>query len=292
MKPPRPHRLQRETVVADRGGGFTARTIARDGFPFAWHYHPEVELTLITAGRGLRFVGDSVEHFREGDCVLLGGDCPHTWFSAPVAGRPARALVIQFPATLFTGLAQLPELTPVAALLERARRGLAIGRPARTEVAALMAEICAVPAGDARRLTALIEALALIARDRQGRTLASGVRPADAAAQRRLGEVLAWVQQHHGEAIAQPGVAARAGLSPAAFSRFFRRTVGRTFVAYLAELRVGTACRLLIEDGRDIAAIALAAGFGNLSNFNRRFRAVKGMAPSAYRRLALRTAGG
>ena len=67
-------------------------------FPFEWHYHPEFELTLITAGRGRRFVGDHIADFREGDLVLLGALLPHTWRSGPShSGRKRRrAIVVQF----------------------------------------------------------------------------------------------------------------------------------------------------------------------------------------------------
>ena len=79
-------------------------------------------------------------------------------------------------------------------------------------------------------------------------------------------------------------VAELLGMTPSAFSRFFRRATGRTFVDYLGALRIAHACELLVETDLPVLQISLAAGFNNLSNFNRRFRRLKGMTPGEYRR--------
>jgi AraC-like DNA-binding protein len=284
MRPPGPRRLHREVVAADDGGSFHAHDYSQPGFPFRWHYHPEAELTVIIEGRGLRFVGDSIEPFREGDCVLVGPDCPHSWSAEPRRGRRVRAQVIQFDPAPLAGLLALREFAAAASAVTRSGRGLLVEGAARARVATLVDEMCATPATAPRRVTALVEALAVVGAG-ASRELSSGIRPLDAAARRRLGEVLAWLEANATRAPTQGEAAARAGLSPAAFSRFFARTVGKTFVAYLGELKIGTACRLLAETDRPILDIAMASGFNNLANFNRRFRALKGVPPSAWRRM-------
>ncbi|MBC8009335.1 MAG: helix-turn-helix transcriptional regulator [Burkholderiales bacterium] len=98
---------------------------------------------------------------------------------------------------------------------------------------------------------------------------------------------MAHLGEKAGEAISQAEVARLAGMSPSAFSRFFRREVGKTFQAYLADLRLGIACRQLIETDQRVSEIAFAAGFGNLSNFNRLFQRSRGVAPREFRRRAL-----
>ena len=48
-------------------------------FDVQYHFHPEIELTLILKSEGKRFVGNQVSDFQEGDLVLLGPNVPHCW---------------------------------------------------------------------------------------------------------------------------------------------------------------------------------------------------------------------
>ena len=57
-----------------------------------------------------------------------------------------------------------------------------------------------------------------------------------------------------------------------------------TASAYIAELRIGQACALLVNGERPIAHVAEAAGYRSLANFNRQFLAARGMTPRAFRR--------
>ena len=62
-----------------------------------------------------------------------------------------------------------------------------------------------------------------------------------------------------------------------------KKSTGKTFIRYVNELRVGHACRLLIETEFSIAEICYQVGFNNVSNFNRRFRELHLMSPKQYR---------
>jgi len=101
----------------------------------------------------------------------------------------------------------------------------------------------------------------------------------------RLGRVLDYVNQRAAEGVQQREAARRAGLSPAAFSRYFRKKMGHTFEDFVNEVRVGRSCRALIETPeKSVAEIAFAAGYNNLANFNRQFRRRTGLSPVEYRR--------
>jgi AraC-like DNA-binding protein len=97
--------------------------------------------------------------------------------------------------------------------------------------------------------------------------------------------VCSFLHAHFTERIDRAQLASLASLSEGAFSRFFHACTGRTMPQYVNELRVGRACRLLMEGPeRTVSDVALDCGFENLANFNRRFRAVKGMTPSEFRK--------
>ena len=59
----------KEEVWVDHGDGEPVREI---GVGRSWHYHPEIELTMITSGEGTRYVGDDVSLFHGPELVLLG----------------------------------------------------------------------------------------------------------------------------------------------------------------------------------------------------------------------------
>lgn len=252
-------------------------------FPFDWHYHAEVELTWIESGEGTRYVGDVIEPYGPGDLVLLGGGLPHTWSSERPGGRARahRAVVTQFSAETFLGR-DGPEFAAVRDVLSRAARGLRF--PAGCVANEVWAGLVSARGLDAWcRLAHLLDVLA---RQPGARTIASAgylPRPRHGP-EHRFGRALAYVGENVEIGPVYLRDAARVvHLSPAAFSRFFRRFAGETFVRYVNGLRVAKAARLLVETDRPVAGIAFDCGFGNLANFNRRFRERKACAPLAFR---------
>lgn len=282
MQLPRRRQPERELIAPALGASFAIREFRPSHWPLRWHCHAELELTLIERGRGLRHVGDSVRPFVEGDLCLLGPDLPHSWTSPPTPGRTKHALVAQFPERLVAGLS---EGRALAGLIERARRGLAFHGDARAEGAERLRRIAAT-ASPLDRLGQLLSLLARLAASDDAEPLALAAATAPRRGEARVAAALALVHQRALAGADQAAIAAAVGMSPAAFSRFVRRHLGRTYLAYRAELRIAAACQALAESTRPVLDIALAAGFDNLSTFNRQFRGLKGITPSAYRRLA------
>ena len=181
--------------------------------------------------------------------------------------------------------ADLPEWRGVRALLAKSQRGLSITGPTRRSVADLMKQMARHRAGSWRRWQLLTEALGILSESRDCAPLAGHgyEHVPNQQTDRKLGRVLRFIDEHRHEALAQQAVANSAGLSPAAFSRFFKRATGKTFVAYVNDLRLREACRALLETDQSITEIAYAAGFNNLSHFHQQFRQATGKSPREYR---------
>ncbi|CAN5827098.1 AraC family transcriptional regulator [soil metagenome] len=258
-------------------------------FPWAWHYHPEFELTWIRAGRGRRVVGDHADVYASGDLVLLGSNLPHTWASAEGEVKN-HAVVIQFrPEAIPESLLRLPEFHAVHVLLEGAGRGLRFPGANRS----LRGSLLALPGKmGLQGWIGLLEVLEHLSRDSRAWPLASaGYRHHRShRLHSRLEQVTTHIEQNFREPLPLAEGARLCGLTPSAFSRFFRQMTGQTFVAFRNECRVREAARLLVETDSTITHIAFECGFQNLANFNRRFREAQGETPGQYRRKRIRPA--
>ena len=259
-----------------------------DGIPFLWHYHPEFELTLTLNSRGQRYIGDDVANYDDGDLVLLGPNLPHTWCSAERinASQPHIALVMWFTEGWGASIAEtLAEMKPVAAMLQRAGRGIVFSREAAEQARPLIESI--PPSAPVARLSRLMEVLAFLATDKAAKPIAGPAaarRKVESPDRARIERVLDHLHAHYRERIAIEDLADVAALSPSGFHRLFRRHTQLTVTDYVTQLRIGQACAMLVNSERPIAHIADEVGYTNLANFNRQFRALKRVTPREFRR--------
>ena len=244
-----------------------------------WHYHPEVELTLITKGRGTRFVGDHIGAYAQGDLVLLGRDLPHQWISSDRTLSPENsAVVLQFRENLFS---PYPECQPVANLLLLARRGLSFQNTS-TSLKERVQEISSLDPG--RQLSSLLGVLFDLASFTEMNVLS---KQASFSNRRRDEAKINGILNHILENINQPlsvtEIAERANLVPQSFCRWFKQNTGQSYIKFLNKVRLEHACEMLLTADLPVHDIALQSGFDNVSHFNRTFKSNLGMTPSKYR---------
>jgi AraC-like DNA-binding protein len=91
------------------------------------------------------------------------------------------------------------------------------------------------------------------------------------------------VDARYREPLDVAALARAARLSPAHFSREFRRTFGETPHQYLLTRRLERAAALLRNTDRSVADICLSVGLHSVGSFTTSFGRTYGLTPTAYR---------
>lgn len=279
-----------ETVQVDAASSFRCLWFTCASFTedHTWHYHPEYELIGVVRSRGTRFVGDNIEPYHPGDLTLIGPNLPHCWHDEPEDGEALpEAMVLQFrPETFGHDFFGLPEFESIKRLLRAAKCGLHIDGETAVQVRSKMQRI--FERRGIGKLIELLDILRVLAESENDlRALASAdyhiTNDITEANRQRIEIIHRYVRQNLASDINQSDVAALVGLTPPAFSRFFRRATGQTFVGFVNILRINEVCRVMADSHECITNIAMNCGYNNIANFNRQFLALKGMNPSQYR---------
>ena len=96
--------------------------------------------------------------------------------------------------------------------------------------------------------------------------------------------VLKYVENNYADKISIADIADVAGFSESHFMRYFKETMGTSFVDYLKDYRLTMAARLLQSSDSSVLSISGEVGFESLSYFNRAFKKHYGMTPLQYRK--------
>ena len=100
----------------------------------------------------------------------------------------------------------------------------------------------------------------------------------------KLKLILKYIENHYMDKITIEEIANEVGLSQSHFMKYFKNTMGTSFIDYLNEYRLTMASRLLLSSDSSILAIASEVGYENLSYFNRTFKKRFAMTPREYRK--------
>jgi len=262
----------------------------KENNPFTqWHHHPEYELVLITKGRGKRMVGDSIDRFEGNDLVFIGPFTPHEWLCDPEyfnhpAGFQGEGIVIQF-LDDFLGdkFFSLPENIALKKFIQGSVRGYAFLGETKKKIISIVLKMQEMK--DKERLYTLFSIFKIFSDTNEFNILSSYAFSGTLFWKGESGNMqkaLKYILQNFQKQICIKDLLEITNMSNSAFYDAFKLTYRMTYKDYLLNIRVGYACKLLIEASQNIAGIAYDAGFGNISNFNRQFKKIKGITPSQF----------
>ncbi|MBX2826783.1 MAG: AraC family transcriptional regulator [Flavobacteriaceae bacterium] len=262
-----------------------------DQFYGLLHQHEEFQISYVKEGKGSLIVGDSANRFEEGEIIVLGGNLPHVFKSAAKENKVCHMLSVFFtPDSFGEGFFGIEELKTLNSFFRKAENGFKISKP-NQGIATVFEQLS--NATKLERFLLFIQLLKLVNTGKY--EVLSSFHHGDSATKysdnegQRMNAVFQYTMNHFREKITLDTVAQEAAMTPNAFCKYFKNRTRKTYVAFLNEIRIEEACKLLKDHPEmNIAEVAENSGYRNISNFNRTFKEQKDETPFQYRNKILR----
>ncbi|PRD56147.1 AraC family transcriptional regulator [Sphingobacterium gobiense] len=253
-----------------------------------WHYHEELEFIHIKRGKGTFFVGDCIQQFTDNFIILIGSKTPHYWlfdeeYIYADSPRPADIHVVHFkPDFLGTDFLGLPEAAGVKQVYRLAERTI-LFPPNDPNLITFFENLPAQR--PTKRLIMLLDILDYAATMPAPATLVSHhyTNPQQQGDYLRMNKTLDYIRLHYRSKIQLDEISQIARMTPNSFCRYFKQRTGKTLIAFVNELRIGYACKLLSEGNAPVKEICFECGFHNFVSFHKIFKSITGSTPAAYR---------
>jgi len=256
-------------------------------FTYPIHNHQVYELNFVEHAAGVRrIVGDSSEVIGDFDLVLItSSELEHVWEQNDCTSDDIREITVQFDIDFSANsIFDRNPFNSMKKMMVEAQKGLCFSIDAIMKVYRELDTLSSIQDG----FYAFMQFLTILyelsrcegARPLSSTSFAKIALPSDS---RRVQKVKSFIDAHYREELRLSQLSDIAGMSDSSFSRFFKLHTGRNLSDYIIDLRLGHACRLLVDSSDSIAEIGYHTGFNNLSNFNRIFRKRKGCSPSEFR---------
>lgn len=254
------------------------------------HFHELCELVLILESYGKRVVGNHVDSFSAGDLVLMGPNIPHIWrnddiFLNPQHDERARAIVVYFPADFLLQLTDdQSTISAMQQFIKKSKRGLRFNGQTLEKATELIKSLAQKKSFS--RITGFLNLIELLHQADECENLASeGYKPSFGEQEtNRINNVYIYVMQNFREEVSLGVASGLVNMTPNAFCRFFKRHTQKSFSKFVNEMRIGHACKLLMNKQLSISDICYQSGYQNLTNFNKFFKTIMRKSPREYRK--------
>lgn len=269
---------------------FEAKRLRQSVFDPNWHFHSEYQLFLVLKGSGTRFIGDDISPYKEGDITFTGPNLPHLWRSdheETLAENHSwsEGIVVYFHEDILgEKLLEKEEAIKIKQLLRKSRRGLSITGETAKNIRQFLFNLLEFRGFSS--LLELMKILHVVSESPNLEILASpgytnSLKEGDTE---RMNKVYAHIMKNFRRKMPATELATLTNMTPQSFSRYFKTHANKTFSEFVSEIRIGHACKLLIEQKMNASQACYESGFHTVSNFNRQFKHITKRSPLAYKR--------
>src|SRR5688500_3768233 len=276
-------RPQIQKIPLSEQSSFMAERFYTPYFETPWHYHPEYEVVLVLEGRGKRFIGNNISDYETGDLCFIGSNLPHL-YRKDDADATGGSLVIHFRENfLGNEFGSIPEMQKIKMLFDRSSMGIQVNGNTRNDMNALMNRMTDLKGMD--RLISLLQLLNILADSSEYDLLSSPeIKGQNSDDSDRLNRVFDHVMKNFKEDIEMDDIATLANMSYSGFCRYFKMRTKKNFTPFVNEIRVGYACRRLMETDLSVETICYESGFNNKTNFMEQFRKIIKCTPYQFKK--------
>ncbi len=254
-----------------------------------WHYHPEIELLFIRRSSGTWLIGDHIGHFKNGDLVLIGPNLPHCFrheynYLTRKGKAAGETICVKFVPGIFgSNFLNIPEIKAIKNLLSYCNCGLQLTGKTKISLPATIEKMLAATPG--KKIISLLSILEEIAESKEYVPLSSpGFMQSPGDANRdKIKLVFEHTFNHYNEKITLNQVAALLNMTTQSFCRYFKNKTNKTYIQFLMEVRIGYACRLLVDDEKNVSEVCYECGYNNISHFNHQFKIITTKTPLEYK---------
>ena len=248
------------------------------------HQHEDIQLCTIIKGEGTLIVGDTINDYKTGDVLIIGSDLPHVFKSDATHIKESFMVSLFFTKHSFgKDFFSLDDFKELTSFFKKSMSGFKLlSNQQKVQERFLSLQ----NATNLERFIGLFDILRLIEKSKN-KTLADFVYPKKYSDNegKRMREVMDFTIHHYDKNINLNEIASRANMTPNAFCRYFKQRTNKTYIQFLNELRLEHASKLLLSnEDLSISEIAEKSGFNNISNFNRQFKVVKKLSPTAFKK--------
>ncbi len=253
------------------------------------HLHGWYEVVFVYHGRGTFFIDQTYYEAAAGDAFLIPGNTIHRSF--PDSNDPKTSTALYFNAS-FAHSAPLGDSYTFLRCFEQAKRNkaykLSLAKADQAQLTALLEQLHQEYMQEQTGYRQAVQlhlqhTLLFFSRLTDTVNAASQAQPL-AVLPNWMAEIWTYIDKHLEEPLGLSELASRAAVTPAHFSRVFKRLTGMNVTEYVTTKRIIYAKELLLEIDDNIADFANRCGFESVPYFHRMFKKMTGMTPAAYKR--------
>ncbi len=246
------------------------------------HQHDEIQISYIVRGEGTILVGDSVKDYSCGDIIVVGANHPHLFKSDKKCTEESYMISLFFTKESFGELFfELDDFKSLNTFFRWASSSFRVCNPS-SKLYSYFSNLS--DKNQFGKFVIFMQILeCIMALEKEKLSSMPYVNKISDREGKRMRKIIDYTLNNFHRPTNLSTISSIANLTTNSFCRYFKQRTNKTYTVFLNEIRVEYACKLLRTSDTLVADISERCGFNNISNFNRKFKELKGIPPSQYR---------